>query len=153
MTLIILFLVVLALAYANGANDNFKGVATLFGSGSANYRGALLWATAATFLGSLAAVFLAGQLLKNFSGRGLVDSSLVTNPQYVGAVALGAGATVLLATRVGMPISTTHSLIGALVGAGWAAGSAVNAGELGFDFLAPLLASPFLAIAATGLFY
>ena len=153
MTLTILLLIVLALAYANGANDNFKGVATLFGSGVANYRGALLWATLSTFLGSLAAVFLAGQLLKNFSGRGLVDGSLVSNPQYVGAVALGAGLTVLLATRVGMPISTTHSLIGALVGAGWAAGSAVNAGKLGLDFFAPLLGSPFLAIAATTLCY
>lgn len=100
MTLPILFVVVIVLAYANGANDNFKGVATLFGSGTANYRGALLWATATTFLGSLAAVFLAGQLLKNFSGRGLVDGSLVSNPQYVAAVALGAGMTVLLATRV-----------------------------------------------------
>jgi len=152
-TVIILFLVVLTLAYANGANDNFKGVATLFGSGTTKYRGALLWATATTFLGSMAAVLLAGQLLKNFSGRGLVDSGLVSSPQYVGAVALGAGLTVLLATRVGMPISTTHSLIGALVGAGWAAGSAVNAGKLGADFVAPLLGSPLLAIAATTLFY
>jgi PiT family inorganic phosphate transporter len=153
MTLPLLFVVVLVLAYANGANDNFKGVATLFGSGTANYRGALLWATATTFLGSLAAVFLAGQLLKNFSGRGLVDGSLVSNPQYVGAVALGAGMTVLLATRLGMPISTTHSLIGALVGAGWAAGSTVNPGKLGVDFLAPLLSSPFLAFAVTTLVY
>lgn len=153
MTLIILFLAVLALAYANGANDNFKGVATLFGSGTTNYRGALLLATVSTFLGSLTAVFLAGQLLKNFSGRGLVDASLVSNPQYVGAVALGAGLTVLLATRVGMPISTTHGLIGALVGAGWAASSAIDVGKLGADFLAPLLGSPFLAIAATMLCY
>ncbi len=153
MTLTVLLLTVLALAYANGANDNFKGVATLFGSGTANYRGALRWATLWTFLGSLTAVFLAGQLLKNFSGRGLVDSGLVNSSQYVGAVALGAGLTVLLATRIGMPISTTHSLIGALVGAGWAAGSAINAGKLGFDFLAPLLGSPFLAIAATMLCY
>lgn len=153
MTLTILLLVVVALAYANGANDNFKGVATLFGSGTADYRGALRWATAATFSGSLTAVFLAGQLLRNFSGRGLVDSSLVSNPQYVGAVAFGAGMTVLLATRMGMPVSTTYSLIGALVGAGWAAGSAVNGGKLGVDFFAPLLGSPFLAIAATTLCY
>ena len=31
-------------AYANGANDNFKGVATLFGSGITEYRKALAWA-------------------------------------------------------------------------------------------------------------
>ena len=41
----------LFVAYANGANDNFKGVATLFGSGVADYRKALWWATAATLAG------------------------------------------------------------------------------------------------------
>lgn len=153
MTLAILLLVVLSLAYANGANDNFKGVATLFGSGTLDYRRALVWATVTTFLGSLTAVFLAGQLLKSFSGRGLVESGLVSNPQYVAAVALGAGLTVLIATRVGMPVSTTHSLVGALAGAGWAAGSAVNVDKLGLDFFAPLLGSPFLAIAASVICY
>jgi len=153
MSLALLLAVVLALAYANGANDNFKGVATLFGSGTTNYRGALMWATVMTLLGSLTAVFLAGQLLKNFSGKGLVDGTLVNSSQYVGAVALGAGLTVLLATRIGMPVSTTHSLVGALVGAGWAAGSTVNAGKLGADFFLPLLVSPLLAIALTAFCY
>lgn len=60
---------VLALAFSNGANDNFKGVATLLGSGAATYRTALLLATGATLLGSLTAVILAEWLLKNFSGR------------------------------------------------------------------------------------
>ncbi len=63
MTLAIILLAVIALAYANGANDNFKGVATLFGSGTTAYRGALLWATITTLLGSLTAIFLAGQLI------------------------------------------------------------------------------------------
>ncbi len=44
-------------AYANGANDNFKGVATLFGSGTTDYQGALYWATGMTVAGSLAADF------------------------------------------------------------------------------------------------
>ncbi len=153
MTIAILLLVVLTLAYANGANDNFKGVATLFGSGTTNYRGALSWATATTFLGSLTAVFLAEQLLKSFSGRGLIDSHLVTSAPYVQSVAFGAGFTVLLATRIGMPISTTHSLVGALVGAGWAAGSAINGQKLGVDFFVPMLISPLLAITAAAIGY
>ena len=44
---------VLLLAFANGANDNFKGVATLFGSGTTGYRRALLWGTLMTALGSV----------------------------------------------------------------------------------------------------
>ena len=46
------------LAYSNGANDNFKGVATLFGSKTTNYKYAIWWATITTFAGSLASIFL-----------------------------------------------------------------------------------------------
>ncbi|MCI0332888.1 MAG: inorganic phosphate transporter [Planctomycetes bacterium] len=143
----------LVLAYANGANDNFKGVATLLGSGTANYRRALAWATATTLLGSLMAVSLAGALLKNFSGKGLVDDSLVASGDYVAAVALGAGLTVLMATRIGMPVSTTHGLVGALVGAGFSAGSPVNFTQLGGNFFLPLLMSPVLAITVAASMY
>ena len=38
MTMLLIFIATLFLAYANGANDNFKGVATLFGSRAASYR-------------------------------------------------------------------------------------------------------------------
>ncbi|HEY5313499.1 MAG TPA: inorganic phosphate transporter, partial [Pirellulales bacterium] len=107
---IVTLFAVVCLAYANGANDTSKGVATLLGSGTASYRRALLWASMTTLLGSLTAVWLADKLLKNFSGRGLVADQLVDTPAYVAAVALGAGLTVLLATRLSMPISTTHAL-------------------------------------------
>ena len=146
-----LFVVAIALllAFANGANDNFKGVATLFGSGAANYRRALGFATLTTALGSAAAVLLAGGLLACFQGKGIVAPELVGEPGFVGAVASGASLTVLLATRLGMPTSTTHALIGALIGGGLASGEAVAFGVLGEKLLLPLLASPLLAIAAT----
>ena len=41
------------LSFANGANDNFKGVATLWGAGRTSYRRALAWATGFTLLGSV----------------------------------------------------------------------------------------------------
>jgi len=53
---IVIILAVCFLAYSNGANDNFKGVASLFGSRTCGYRVALWWATATTFAGSIAAV-------------------------------------------------------------------------------------------------
>jgi PiT family inorganic phosphate transporter len=149
MLIVVVIVAGLVLAYANGANDNFKGVATLFGSGTTDYRWALAWATITTFLGSLTAVLLAEKLLKSFSGKGLVDDSLVANADYTAAVAFGAGLTVLLATRIGMPVSTTHGLVGALVGAGLAAGSSINLGQLGGSFFVPLLLSPPLAVFVT----
>ena len=109
----------LMLAYANGANDNFKGVATLYGSGTTNYRRALVWATVTTALGSVAALVLARELLRSFTGKGLVSPEVVDSPLFHASVAVSAASTVLLATRLGFPISTTHALIGALVGADW----------------------------------
>lgn len=143
----------LCVAYANGANDNFKGVATLFGSGTTNYWRALLWASGMTFLGSLAAVMLAGKLIKAFGGKGLIDDAIAVQPEFAAAVALGAGLTVLLATRFGMPISTTHSLMGALIGTGLSAGSAINLSILTNKFLIPLMTSPIIAVALTAAIY
>lgn len=152
--MILLFLAVGFLAYSNGANDNFKGVASLFGSRTCSYGAALSWATIATFAGSVAAIFLAQALLKTFSGKGLVPETLSASPQFLFAVATGAGATVILATLLGFPISTTHGLTGALAGAGLVAvGGQVNFAMLGKAFAMPLLVSPLLAVATGGLVY
>lgn len=146
---LLLFACVVFLAYANGANDNFKGVATLFGSGVSRYRGALLWGTATTLLGSLLAVFLARGLLAAFSAKGLVPEAVTTVPGFAIAVAFAAAVTVLLAVRLGLPISTTHALVGALVGAGWFASPAgVDLARLWHGFFLPLLVSPLLAVLA-----
>jgi PiT family inorganic phosphate transporter len=150
----LLFLATCFLAYSNGANDNFKGVASLFGSRTCSYRAAISWATVTTFAGSVAAIFLAEALLKKFSGKGLAPDTLTSSPSFVVAVAIGAGATVILATVSGFPISTTHGLTGALVGAGFvAAGTQVNFNALGKTFLLPLMMSPLLAIGVGAVTY
>ncbi|MEP0871997.1 anion permease [Trichocoleus desertorum AS-A10] len=154
MLLFVLFLATCFLAYSNGANDNFKGVATLFGSKTTSYKVAIAWATLTTFLGSICSIFLAATLLKNFSGKGLVPDAIASAADFHLSVALGAGITVILATFTGFPISTTHGLTGALVGAGLVAiGSQVNFGALGSSFLLPLLVSPVLAIVLGSLLY
>ncbi|HYP54036.1 MAG TPA: inorganic phosphate transporter, partial [Pyrinomonadaceae bacterium] len=151
---VLLFLITCFLACANGANDNFKGVATLFGSGAASYRKALWWATAATLAGSVSSVFLAEELVKNFSGKGLVPDALTASPVFLLSVAAGAGATVMLATRLGFPVSTTHGLTGALVGCGlMAAGWQVSFSKLGGAFFLPLLLSPLASLCLGGGLY
>ena len=57
-----LMLTVCFLAWSNGANDIFKGVASLYGCGATNYRTALGWGILSTAAGSLAAISLAAGL-------------------------------------------------------------------------------------------
>src|SRR6185436_12931924 len=140
--IVFLILATCFLAYSNGANDNFKGVASLFGSRTASYRLALSWATATTFAGSLVSICFAESLLTRFSSKGLVPDVIAGSENFLLAVALGAGMTVMLATLTGFPISTTHALTGAILGSALvAAGAAVNFQSLGKGFFLPLLLS------------
>lgn len=146
LTLLALLAATLFVAYANGANDNFKGVSTLYGSGTLGYRGALVLATTAQISGSIASVLLADTLVKAFSGKGLVPAEISASAPFLTSVGLGASATVMLATVLGFPISTTHALTGALVGAALIANAgSVDIGVLGQSFFLPLLTSPVLA--------
>lgn len=147
MLLILLFLSVAFVAFTNGANANFKGVASLYGSQTATFKQSLYWATATTLAGSLTAMWLAEGMLKKFGGRGLVPDELVQSPTFVTATATGAAATSFLATRLGFPVSTTHALIGALIGAGLAgSGSQVHFAALLTQFVLPLCFSPAIAL-------
>jgi len=114
--ILFVFIVTCFLAYANGANDNFKGVASLYGSRTTTYHTAICWATISTFGGSICSIFLARALLKKFSRKGIVADQMVSSEYFLLAVALGAGITIILATLLGLPISTTHVLTGAILG-------------------------------------
>lgn len=148
---LLLFAAAIAIAVSNGANDNFKGFATVWGSDTLSYRQALALATVATIAGSLASWAIANGLVQQFSGKGLVPDAVAHAPLFILSVAAGAAAAVALATRLGFPVSTTHALIGGLVGAGLAQdGGQVHLAQLASAFLLPLLVSPVLA-AALGL--
>lgn len=151
---ILIFLAVIFLAFSNGANDNFKGVATLFGSGTTDYKKAIHWATITTLLGSVVSIFFAAALVKNFSGKGLIPDIYLSAPSFAIAVAMGAAMTVMLATKIGMPVSTTHGLVGSLAGAGIVAvGSEMNFSKLGSAFFLPLILSPLIAAILSLLIY
>lgn len=130
----------------NGANDVSKGVATLVGSRLASYRQGLSWGTVWTVAGAIAALVFTTALIRAFSG-GFVADGLVESPLFPLSVATGAFAWVLIASRTGLPVSTTHSLAGAIVGAAVAA-----AGLRGVQWtlvfgsvVVPLALSPILA--------
>lgn len=147
---ILFFVIVASLAFANGANDNFKGVATLWGGGDLSYRQAWCVANAATFLGACVAVYLGAEVAKTFSGKGVVGQDVLDSHTFAIAFAAGAAATVFLATFLRFPISTTHSILGSLAGAGVAlAAGDVNLQPLIQKGVIPLLVSPLIAAVST----
>ncbi|MBI3983318.1 MAG: inorganic phosphate transporter [Gemmatimonadetes bacterium] len=114
-------------AFANGANDASKGVATLVGAGLGSPGRALRWGTAATVAGALAAGLVSQGLVALFSGNGVLDAP-PEGWMFPAAVAAGALGWLAIATRIGLPVSTTHALVGGLVGVGLAAGGFAGIG-------------------------
>ncbi len=128
------------LAYANGSNDVSKGIATLVGSSVTSFRAAVAWGTLWTVAGGLLAALASQGLVTAFSGSGFLARP-IPGTGFLSAVAAGSIAWVLLATRTGMPVSTTHAIAGALAGAGIAA---QGVSGLHFGFLASRIALPLL---------
>jgi len=87
-----LFLTVCFVAFTNGANANFKGVASLYGTGTLSRRQALYWGTAATLAGSIAAFFLAEGRPKDVQrkGRCARRTGSIANVCELGRVGRGA---------------------------------------------------------------
>ena len=141
------FALVFALAFANGANDVSKAIATLVGSGVTDYRSAIAWGTVWTMVGAAVAAFVASAMVKTFS-HGLVQAGTIIEPAVTLAVLTGAMAWVLFASRTGLPVSTTHALTGAIVGTGLVAfaGEGLIWSAIGKKIALPLLLSPFLAL-------
>jgi PiT family inorganic phosphate transporter len=141
----------LLLAWTNGANDVAKGVATLIGSGLARPAPAIAWGAFWTLAGGMAAIFWGSALADNFA-RGYLAAGFRPDTAFVAGTLCGAFGWVGIATRRGLPVSTTHGLLGGLSGAAFAqAGPGVlNGGAVAGKALLPLLASPLLAIVLCG---
>ncbi len=105
-----------------GANDVANNMGPAVGSGALTMGWAI--AVAAVFE-ALGAIVAGGDVVGTIKG-GIIDSSAITDPTrfaWVMFAALLAGALWLnLATALRAPVSTTHSIIGAVMGAGIAAG-------------------------------
>jgi PiT family inorganic phosphate transporter len=138
-----LLILTLLLAFANGANDVSKGIATLVGSGVSSYRAAVIWGSCCTVLGALLSALMSRGLVETFSGRGLLVQQIST-PSFLLAVACGAIGWLLIATWTGLPVSTTHALVGALIGAAGVSG--VQWSAIATKVAIPLAASPLIAL-------
>ena len=135
----------LYMAWAIGANDVANAMGTSVGSGALTVGGAILVAAIFEFCGA----FFAGGHVTDTVRKGMLDMALVDREQLIyGMLASLASAGTLLigATRFGLPVSTTHAIVGSIVGFG-AVGiglDVVNWGKVGQIALS-WLTSPLLA--------
>lgn len=104
------------MAFCNGANDVANAFASAVGAKALKMKTALFIASIVTFLG---AVFLGGHVV-SYIIDGLAPASMFTHKEaYIIAmiaVLISAGIFVLLSTLVGMPVSSTHAIVGGLTG-------------------------------------
>jgi|TARA_B100000745_G_scaffold179534_1_gene117609 PiT family inorganic phosphate transporter len=121
----------LVMAAGIGMNDVANAMGTSVGSKALTIKQAILVAMLFEFAGA----FLAGGQVTSTIRKGIIDpSSLAQTPELLiyGMLAslLAAGIWLLIATRNGWPVSTTHSIVGAIIGFG-AVGIGVDAVKWG----------------------
>jgi PiT family inorganic phosphate transporter len=107
----------LFMAWGIGANDVANAMATSVGSKALTIKQAILVAAVFEFLGAV----LAGGEVTSTIRKGIVDAELLADtPELLVygmlAALLAAGTWLLVASHKGWPVSTTHSIVGAIVG-------------------------------------
>lgn len=110
--LVAVIVIALAFDFANGFNDAANAVATVI---STRVMSPLVAVTMAGFMNFFGAI--SGTAVAKTVGKGVVDPESITLLVVAGGVA-AAAAWVLLASRVGLPVSGSHSLIAGVAGAG-----------------------------------
>jgi PiT family inorganic phosphate transporter len=105
------------MAWGIGANDVANAMATSVGSKALTIKQAIIVAAIFEFLGAV----LAGGAVTDTVRKGIVDADLLAGtPELLVygmlAALLAAGTWLLIASKNGWPVSTTHSIVGAIVG-------------------------------------
>ena len=125
-----------AMAFAHGSNDVANAVGPLAAVASIVQSGGEIAATASMpwwillvgATGIVAGLIMLGYRVIETVGRNITELT----PSRGFAATLAAATTVVLASGTGLPISTTHALVGAVLGVGMARGiSAINASVVG----------------------
>src|SRR5258708_20685370 len=142
--LVIVVLVALAFDYINGFHDTANAIATVVSTRVLSPRSAILMATTLNFCGALVSVKVAKTI-----SSGLVDPHFATQTVVLAAI-IGAIVWNIVTWRFGIPSSSSHALIGGLVGAAVAHSGTIRAviweapkmGGLKWKVLIPLVGSP-----------
>jgi PiT family inorganic phosphate transporter len=111
--LIALIAVALAFDFLNGMNDAANSISTIVSTRVLRPQYAVAWAAFFNFI----AFMVFGLHVAETVGRGIVEADIVTSRVIFGALA-GAIVWQIITQRLGIPSSSSHALIGGLVGAG-----------------------------------
>lgn len=114
---LIVVLLVLVFAFSNGFNDSAPIVAAVICSGAMTPRNALLAAAAFDFAGA----YLLGTAVATMVGTGIVDPRIVS-PQVILIAVMAAIVWNILAWYRAVPTSSTHAMVGGLIGAALVSG-------------------------------
>ncbi|MBS2962278.1 inorganic phosphate transporter [Actinocrinis puniceicyclus] len=141
--LITVVMVALGFAYTNGFHDSANAIATSVSTRALTPRAALVMAGVMNLVGAYVGLKLGGGVTKS-----IVNGIIATPPKGAGGLvvvfALLAGAILwnLITWYFGLPSSSSHALIGGMVGAGLAAGLTVHWGGVWSKVVLPMLVSP-----------
>jgi PiT family inorganic phosphate transporter len=145
--LVIVVVTALLFDFTNGFHDTANVVATSISTRAMPPRVAVTFAAILNFVGAFISLAVAATVAK-----GIVDANAIT-PTIVFAGLIGAIAWNLATWYFGLPSSSSHALIGGIVGATFAADgtSAINGDGLLGKVIAPALVAPVLAFVVAGL--
>jgi PiT family inorganic phosphate transporter len=142
------------MAFNLGANDVANSMASAVGAKAISVRQAVFIAGILNFAG---AVFLGSHVTATVS-KGIINPSQITDPKLIMigmfSALLAAGIWVLIATLTALPVSSTHSIVGAIMGFGLVAGGpdVINWLKMGGVVLSWII-SPFAAAAIAFLIF
>jgi inorganic phosphate transporter, PiT family len=145
--LVIVVVTALAFDFTNGFHDTANAIATSVSTRAMAPKVAVLLAAALNFAGAFISLKVAATV-----GSGIVESGAVTTT-VVFAGLIGAIAWNLATWYFGLPSSSSHALIGGLVGAAFVAGgtSAIQGSGLVEKVIVPGLVAPVLAFVVAGI--
>lgn len=144
--LLVILIIIIALAfdYTNGFHDAANAIATTVATKALSAKKALAMAA----IGNLIGAFLSEGVAKTV-GKGVIDvESSNAGLVVVMAALLGAIAWNLLTWWLGLPSSSSHALIGGLVGAALASSQVVHWGGVQSKVLVPMVISPLVGMSA-----
>jgi len=110
---VFIILIALTFDFVNGFHDSANSIATVVSTRVLSPRIAVLWASLFNF----AAIFLVGEPVARTIGTGIIKPEIVHNVLILGALA-GAIGWNLITWWLGLPSSSSHALIGGLIGVG-----------------------------------